>query len=86
MIFIPVESGGRFESDNVCADLARRRPDLARHISKSFCFLNRGDAVPALESGIMVWVAYYVVFSRVGREHLLGLTAKMQREIRFIVI
>ncbi|KAL3431576.1 hypothetical protein BDV09DRAFT_206531 [Aspergillus tetrazonus] len=67
-------------------DLARRRPDLARHISKSFCFLNRGDAVPALESGIMVWVAYYVVFSRVGREHLLGLTAKMQREIRFIVI
>ncbi|KAL3477163.1 hypothetical protein BJX99DRAFT_226480 [Aspergillus californicus] len=86
MVFIPVESGGRFESDDVCADLASRRPDLARHISKSFCFLKRGDVVRAPESGITAWVAYYVVFSRVSREHLLGVTAEVRRETRFTVV
>lgn len=85
MIFIPVTTGGRFESDDVCADLVHRRPDLAKHISKSFCFLRRGDVVPAPESGITAWVAYFIVFSRISREHLLAVSADVRRETRFTV-
>ncbi|KAL4907686.1 hypothetical protein BDW74DRAFT_189132 [Aspergillus multicolor] len=86
MVFIPVTSGGRFDSDDVCVDLMQRRPDLARHISRSFCFLRRGDVVPDPESGITSWVAYYVAFSRVGRAHLLALTGEIRRETTFTVV
>lgn len=86
IVFIPVISGGRFESDDVCVDLMQRRPDLANYISKYFCFLRRGDVVPAPESGITVWVAYFVVFSRIGREHLLQITNAVRRETRFTVV
>lgn len=86
MVFIPVTVGGRFESDDVCIDLKQRRPDLAQHISKHFCFLRRGDTVPAPESGITTWVAYYIVFSRASREHLLGLTEAVRRETMFTIV
>jgi len=86
MVFIPVSRGGIFDSDDACLDLIERRPDLGRHISKSFCFLKKGDRVPAPEEGITVWVAYFVVFSRVGREHLLGVTREIRRETRFSIV
>lgn len=86
MIFIPVTSGGIFASDDVSADLVQRQPDLAKHISKSFCLLRRGDVVPSPLSGITAWVAYFIVFSRVSREHLLVLSADIRRESRFSIV
>lgn len=85
IVFIPVSTGGTFDSDDVCEDLKKRRPDLANHISKCFCFFKRGDPVQAPETGITSWVAYYIVFSRTSRRHLLELTAAVRRETQFII-
>ncbi|EFR00465.1 hypothetical protein MGYG_03467 [Nannizzia gypsea CBS 118893] len=71
ILFIPTPKGGIFNSDDVCAELKRRCPNLASHISISFYHWNRGDVVPdPLKSGKLTWIAYYLMNSRVSRRHL----------------
>jgi hypothetical protein len=86
MVFIPVTRGGIFNADDVCADLIERRPDLGKHVSRSFCFLKRGDIVVGPEEGITGWVAYFVVFSRVSRAELLRLSREIRAEVRIRVV
>lgn len=86
MVFIPVENGGVYDSGNVCLELLDRRPDLAQSISACFCFLKRGDRVPDPMSGINSWVAYFNVFSRESRAHLLDLADCVRREVRFSIV
>ena len=73
IVFIPVERGGTFDSSDVYDELKQRRPDLAQNISKSVCFFKKGEAVPLPNSGHNAWVAYFIVFSRVGRAHVLDI-------------
>ncbi|KAL3448488.1 ATP-grasp domain-containing protein [Aspergillus insuetus] len=86
MVFIPVTRGGIFDSDDVCADLIERRPDLGKHVSRSFCFLKRGDIVVGPEEGVTGWVAYFVVFSRVSRAELLRLSREIRAEVSIRVV
>ncbi|KAK4155040.1 ATP-grasp domain-containing protein [Chaetomidium leptoderma] len=86
MLFIPVEQGGVYQSGDVCADLFARRPDLAAAVSSSFCFLRKGDAVNDPSTGVNSWVAYFDVFSRVGRKHLLELAEEVRREVKFSIV
>lgn len=86
MVFIPVEHGGVFDSDDVCKELLQRRPDLAAHVSKSACLFKRGEQVPAPNSGLNAWVAYFNVFSRESRAHVLKLSLTVRRETRFSII
>lgn len=83
MVFIPIERGGVFDSDDVCVDLIKKCPDLAAHISKSWCFWKRGDSVPDPSSGLNLWIAYYVVFSRTSRAHLLTVAHSIREETRW---
>ncbi|RCI13282.1 hypothetical protein L249_0304 [Ophiocordyceps polyrhachis-furcata BCC 54312] len=85
MVFIPVEKGGVFASEDVCVDLSRRRPDLAASVSESFCFMRRGDRVSDPRTGVNSWVAYFNVFSRRGRRHLLEVAEEIRREVRFSI-
>ncbi|RAK99512.1 ATP-grasp enzyme fsqD [Aspergillus ibericus CBS 121593] len=66
----PLPISGIFDSDDVCAELKQRRPDLAKQISRCACFAKRGDKVYGPESGINSWVAYFNVFSRTSRQHV----------------
>ncbi|KAL7929915.1 ATP-grasp domain-containing protein [Trichoderma chlorosporum] len=86
MVFIPVEKGGVYESGDVCAELFARRPDLAASVSGSFCFLRKGDAVQDPAGGVNSWVAYFNVFSRESREHLLELGEEIRREVKFSIV
>ncbi|RDW81832.1 hypothetical protein BP6252_02944 [Coleophoma cylindrospora] len=86
MVFIPVEHGGVYESGDVCAELFERRPDLAAAISGSFCFLKKGDQVADPMSGINSWVAYFNVFSRESRQHLLETAETVRREVAFAIV
>jgi glutathione synthase/RimK-type ligase-like ATP-grasp enzyme len=87
MVFIPVEAGGSFESSDVCQDLFQRRPDLAKNITSHFCFLRKGDKVQdPLTSGVNSWVAYFNVYSRQSRAHLLELAQSVRREVRYTII
>lgn len=78
LVFIGSEKGGIFDSGDVCETLKKRRPDLARHISKSRCFLKNGDEVPPPSSDDALWIAYFVVFSRVSRRHVLELAEEVR--------
>lgn len=86
MVFIPVEQGGTFDADNVCDELKHRRPDLARQISKSFCFFKRGERVPSPASGHNAWIAYFNVFSRKGRKEVLKIAETIRGELRYRII
>lgn len=74
---------GIFDSDDICADLLNRRPDLAKHISQCGCFLKRGDKVQHPSSGCNRWLAYFNVFSRRGRSETLQLASEVRGEVRF---
>ncbi|KAL2829014.1 ATP-grasp domain-containing protein [Aspergillus cavernicola] len=78
MVFIPVSSrsGAIFDSDDVCADLKMRRPDLAGGI----------DGVQGSETGVTAWIACYVVFSRESRRHLIGVAEDVKRETLFTIV
>ncbi|GIZ36587.1 hypothetical protein CKM354_000005700 [Cercospora kikuchii] len=87
MVFIPVEQGGTFDSGDVCEELFGRRPDLARQICGSFCFLKQGSKVadPAA-TGVNSWVAYFNVFSRHSRLDVLKIADEVRREVRFTIL
>ncbi|PYI04581.1 hypothetical protein BO78DRAFT_431265 [Aspergillus sclerotiicarbonarius CBS 121057] len=86
IVCIPVPIGGIFDSDDVCVELKQRRPDLAKQISRCACFVKKGAKVYGPESGINSWVAYFNVFSRTSRQHVLELGETIRRETRFTVI
>ena len=86
IVFIPVERGGTFDSGDVCDELKKRRPDLAQHISKSVCFFKKGEEVPSPSSGHNAWVAYFNIFSRVSRAHVLDIAEGIRHDVRFSVI
>ncbi|KAI9690049.1 MAG: hypothetical protein M1822_009931 [Bathelium mastoideum] len=86
MVFIPVEHGGMFDADDVCDELKHRRPDLARHISKSMCFFKRGEMVPSPASGHNAWIAYFNVYSRQSRKEVLVIADTIRQELRYNII
>ncbi|KAI0117203.1 ATP-grasp domain-containing protein [Daldinia grandis] len=86
MVFIPVDKGGVYESGDVCAELFDRCPDLTSHISKSFCFLKKGDRVLGPAKGVNSWVAYFNVYSRESREHLLEIADSTRKEVTFSIV
>lgn len=85
IVFIPVPRGGLFESSDVCQELIHRRPELATHISRSHCFFSKGDRVPDPSSGILTWVAYYLVTSRKSRLELMKVAQLVRQETRFVI-
>ncbi|KAJ4858762.1 ATP-grasp domain-containing protein [Trichoderma breve] len=90
MVFIPADypssCQGIFDSDDICAELKARRPDLAKHISRCGCLVKRGQKVPHPSSGVNSFLAYFNVFSRNGRREALELADKVREEIRFSFI
>ena len=86
IVFIPVTHGGVFQSPDVCTELKSRCPDLAESISKCHCFFTQGDKVASPESGILAMVAYYLVFSRQSRLHLLEKAQEIRRKTRFLIL
>lgn len=87
MVFIPadypVSCQGIFDSEDICADLLARRPDLAKQISRYACLVKRGQRVPHPSSGKHSFLAYFNVFSRVGRRETLELARQVREEVRY---
>ncbi|KAK2613014.1 hypothetical protein QQS21_000943 [Conoideocrella luteorostrata] len=90
MVFIPVDfpssCQGIFNSDDICADLKARRPDLARQISRCACLFKRGQKAPHPSTGRNTFLAYFNVFSREGRKAALELARQVREEVRFSFI
>lgn len=73
---------GIWESGNVTEELALRRPDIAKHLSKHLTFAKKGDEVPHPSTGVNKFVAYLHVFSRESRAHVLDLATEARKELR----
>lgn len=91
MVFIPayyqIEScEGIFDSGDICLDLMRRRPDLAAHVSKCGCLVQKGQRVAHPSTGINSFLAYFNVFSRSSREEALYLAQQVRAEVRFAFV
>ncbi|KNG86857.1 hypothetical protein ANOM_006383 [Aspergillus nomiae NRRL 13137] len=90
MVFIPadypINCQGIFDSDDICADLIARRPDLAKQISRCACLVKRGQKIAHPSSGRHTFLAYFNVFSRVGRKEALDLARKVREEVRYSFI
>ncbi|KAL6901273.1 hypothetical protein GGI43DRAFT_372389 [Trichoderma evansii] len=90
MVFIPADFPsyyqGIFDSDDICAELQARRPDLAKHISRSGCLVKRGQKVPHPSSGVNTFLAYFNVFSRESRREALKLADRVREEVRYSFI
>lgn len=86
MVFIPVEKGGVFDSEDVCTELFNRRPDIADCVSWCHCFLTKGDRVPDPSTGVYSWVAHFNVFSRSSRAHVLQIAECVRKEVRFSIV
>lgn len=87
MVFIPadypVECQGIFDSDDICDELFVRRPALIGNVSRSGCLAKRGQKIPHPNSGIHSFLAYFNVFSRLGRKEALRLATLVREEVRF---
>ena len=86
MVFIPVEKGGVYDSEDVCTELFNRRPDFADCVSWCHCFFTKGDRVPDPTTGVNSWVAHFNVFSRSSRAHLLEVAESVRRELKFSIV
>lgn len=90
MVFIPadypVSAQGVFDSEDICADLIARRPDLAKQISRCACLVKRGQKVAHPSSGKHTFLAYFNVYSRTGRKEALELARQIREEVRYSFI
>ncbi|KAI9825599.1 MAG: hypothetical protein M1819_000495 [Sarea resinae] len=78
--------GGTWNSDDACKDLISRRPELQENISHHRCLFKRGQVVPAPTINVVVFVAYFVLFSRRSRDHLLQVAEAVRRDFHYDVI
>ncbi|CAG7917981.1 unnamed protein product [Penicillium olsonii] len=90
MVFIPadfpVECDGIFDSDDICTDLIARRPDLGRSISRCATLVKRGEKLKHPSTGKNTFLAYFNVFSRVGRGEALRLAREVRQEVRYAFV
>jgi hypothetical protein len=86
LVFIAPERGGVCTSDDACAELEQRCPDLKAHIVKSVTLYKRGDSVPDPATGELDFIACFVVYSRVSRLQARQMAEKVRREFRFEIV
>ncbi|KAF3492227.1 uncharacterized protein GIQ15_01744 [Arthroderma uncinatum] len=90
MVFIPADfppsCEGIFDSDDICIDLIKRRPDLKPFISRYGCFVKRGQHVPHPSTSRNTFLAYFNVFSRNSREEVLKIAHQIREAVTYTFI
>jgi biotin carboxylase len=79
------KSAGIWSSGNACEELISRRPELRQYISYHRCLFKRGQEVPTPTTNVVVFVAYFVLFSRTSRGHLLSVAETVRKEFQYKV-
>ena len=82
---VPVTKGGRFASEDPCQELEERCPELMANVSKSGCLFKRGDIVPDPSSGVLTWIAFFLVFSRISRKDVLEKAEHIRSQFRYVI-
>ncbi|KAI0904429.1 hypothetical protein F4823DRAFT_213344 [Ustulina deusta] len=74
---------GIFDSDDICAELLMRHPELREHLGRYGCLLKRGQRIPHPSGGKNTFVAYINVFSRTSRQEALDIAKKVREEVKY---
>ncbi|KAF2463257.1 uncharacterized protein BDR25DRAFT_298272 [Lindgomyces ingoldianus] len=86
MVFISAAFGdskeGIWESGDVTTELLERQPHLAKNVSRSMTFIQKGDKVPKPSSGVNTFVAYMNIFSRKSRMEVLEIAKALRQDIQ----
>ena len=82
---VPVTRGGRFASEDPCQELEERCPELMANVSKSGCLFKQGDIVPDPSSGVLTWIAFFLVFSRISRKDVLQKAEHVRSQFRYMI-
>ena len=64
-------------------ELKKRCPDLWRSVSSYHCYFEKGQRVPDPTADEATWFAWFLIYSRVGRRHLLELSERVRAEVRY---
>lgn len=83
---IPVRTGGIFASSDAIGDLERRCPELLRNVIKCGCLFKRGDEVPDPSSGVLTWIAFFIVASSSSRHDVLESVQRLRSEFRYQLV
>lgn len=83
VVFITPDKGGVFASEDVGDELKKGCPDLWRSVSTYHCYFEKGQRVPEPTADEATWVAWFVVYSRVLRRHLLEISERVRAEVRY---
>ena len=86
MVMLCAQRGGLFDSDDVCAELKQRCPDLVPSIADCCCFLRRGQKVEDPQTGVYTHVAYFLVYSRISREEARRLEQRIRTEVKYTIL
>lgn len=83
---IPVRKGGIFASTDAIGDLERRSPELLRKVIKCGCFFKCGDVVPDPSSGVLTWIAFFIVASSTSRKDVLETVQRIRTEFQYRLV
>ena len=86
IVFIIPDRGGVMVSGDIGDDLKERCPDLWRNIYSYECCFEKGQRVPNAAADDVPWLAWFVVFSRVGRRDLLEMSERLKREVKYDLV
>ena len=83
VVFIIPDRGGILASGDIGGELKERCPDLWQNITSYSCCFEKGQLVPDPAADEVPWLAWFVVFSRVGRRDLLEISQRLKLEVRY---
>ncbi|KAL8870908.1 MAG: hypothetical protein Q9174_003150 [Haloplaca sp. 1 TL-2023] len=78
--------GGELVIGDSGQDLRVRCPELWENVSSYHCLFEKVQRVPDPRTDEVVWLVWFVVFSREGRERLLELSERAWKEVRYELV
>ncbi|KAJ7482016.1 ATP-grasp domain-containing protein, partial [Mycena latifolia] len=86
VVFIQPDRGGVFNSDDPCAELIQRHPELAANVCRQLCCYTKGESIPDPATGVCLLLAYFLAYSRETRQHAREVSEKIRAEFRYEII
>jgi biotin carboxylase len=86
LVWLRADKSGICASDDVCGEfLERLSPKDRTLITASMCFFERGQKIPPLKAGVVLFGAFFVVTSRTNRHDVLRVANIIQRDFKIPV-
>jgi biotin carboxylase len=86
LAMIPVTAGGIYASADAIQSFEKQHPELAQHVVMSRCFFQAGEEVPDPSSGVLTWIAFFIVKSNKSRRDAIDIAMRVREKFRYDVV